>query len=149
MVTHSPDPEELQRQMRAIRSELGVEVHDLVQNARDLTDWHVYVNRYPWACLAAAAAVGYLIVPHARKTIVPDADSLLELAKHHQLKVEAPGAKKSGGLLSKAAGMAATFALRAAMTALTRKLNPMIDGMMQPSASQPVSPPEGYHDQPN
>lgn len=145
MVTNPPNPEELQQQMRSIRSDLGVEVHDLVQNARDLTDWHVYVRRYPWACVAAAAAVGYLVVPQSRKQVVPDAESLLQLAKDHKIVVEAPAAP-TGGIVSKAAGLVMGIAVRAGLNALGRKLGPMLDDFPKASAV-PSHEGDDFHDQ--
>lgn len=56
----STSAEEIQRQMQSVRSSLRAEVKELVENARDMTDWQYYVRRYPIASLAAAAAVGFL-----------------------------------------------------------------------------------------
>src|SRR6186997_2943608 len=59
----SSDAEEIQRQMQSVRSSLRDDVQELVENARDMTDWHYYVRRYPWAAVVAAAGVGFVITP--------------------------------------------------------------------------------------
>ncbi len=58
--------EEIQREMQHVRTNLRTEVHNLAQRARETTDWRHYVRRYPWVCLGAVAATGYLLVPHKK-----------------------------------------------------------------------------------
>lgn len=47
--------------MQSVRSTLRAEVKELVDNARDMADWHYYVRRYPIACMAVAAATGFAL----------------------------------------------------------------------------------------
>ena len=60
-------PEEIQREMQQVRTSLGSDMRHLAQQARDSTDWRHYVRRYPWFCLGAVAATGYLLVPSKKK----------------------------------------------------------------------------------
>jgi hypothetical protein len=46
-VSPTPAAEEIQRQMRDVRSELRNDVQELVDNACVMTDWHYYVRSYP------------------------------------------------------------------------------------------------------
>ena len=62
-MTETTDIAGIQRQMSEIRGEMRHDMNTLVKNARTLSDWRYYVRNYPWACLGAAAFVGYLLVP--------------------------------------------------------------------------------------
>jgi hypothetical protein len=105
----SPSADAIQRQMQQVRAEMREDVREMVASARELTDWTWYVRSYPWVCIGAAAAVGYLVVPaRARPAIAPDAKDLLELAKHQKIfvKVEEPKPKPTlvASLMRMAAG---------------------------------------------
>jgi len=54
----------LQR-LEEVRCELDEDVQEIVEGARVMGEWRYYVRTYPWICLGAAAALGYLIVPWA------------------------------------------------------------------------------------
>jgi len=107
--TSTSDADEIQRQMREVRVELRDEVQQLVGNARELTDWPTYVRAYPWLCVGAAFAAGFLIVPSRPLVIRPDAEGLVELARRNKLvvKMETPAPQKRGGLVAELVGMAA------------------------------------------
>ncbi|MEN6498571.1 MAG: hypothetical protein ABFD16_30065 [Thermoguttaceae bacterium] len=77
----------IQGQMAKIRSDLNADVRGIVENARVITDWKYYVRRYPWACVAGAAALGYLVVPRRLELLRPDPATLAELAKTNRLVV--------------------------------------------------------------
>src|SRR4249920_1505119 len=59
--------QEIQREMQHVRANLGTDVRNLAQQARDSTDWRHYVRSYPWVCLGAVAAAGYLLVPYKKR----------------------------------------------------------------------------------
>jgi hypothetical protein len=71
----------IQQRMQEVRHELTHEVDELVASARDMTDWRNYVRAYPWACAAAAAAVGYLLVPRGQRRVRLDESELASIAK--------------------------------------------------------------------
>jgi len=52
----------LQR-MEEVRCDLDEGVQEIVEGARVMGMWRHYVRTYPWICLGAALAGGYLIVP--------------------------------------------------------------------------------------
>lgn len=56
-------PEELQRRMARLRSEVSEDVESVFDTAEELTDWRHYVRRYPWVTVTAAAAVGFVLAP--------------------------------------------------------------------------------------
>jgi len=146
-VSTTPAAEEIQRQMRDVRSELRNDVQDLVENARVMTDWHYYVRSYPWLCLGAAAAVGYLLVPSRVQVLKPDPQMLAELVRQHQVSVKAEvKPQPSAGLLGGLVNMAAGAALQGAMAIASQQVNQFLQGLATPpSPPQPTGGP-GYEE---
>jgi hypothetical protein len=137
-VSPTPAAEEIQRQMRDVRSELRNDVQDLVDNARVMTDWHYYVRSYPWLCLGAAAAVGYLLVPSRVQVFKPDAQMLANLVRQHQVAVKTEvKPQPSGGLLGGLVNMAAGAALQGAMAIASQQLNQFLRGLATPASPPP------------
>jgi hypothetical protein len=123
------DADEIQRQMREVRSELRDDVQEIVANARVMADWHYYVRTYPWLCVGAAAAAGYLLVP-ARVTVVrPDRRDLAELIRQHQVAVKAEvKPNPSPGILGSLINLAAGAALQGAMAVASYQLDQIFKG---------------------
>jgi hypothetical protein len=109
------DVEAIRSQMASVRSTLDENVHELAENARNLTDWRYYVKAAPWGAVGAAAAVGYFIVPRRIQIVQPDADEIAKLAKRHQIVVEhkAKAEAKQGGPAQLVMTMLANAMLRA------------------------------------
>ena len=148
-VSPTPAAEEIQRQMRDVRSELRNDVQELVDNARVMTDWHYYVRSYPWLCLGAAAAVGYLLVPSRVQVFKPDAQMLADLVRQHQVAVKSEvKPQPSSGLLGGLVNMAAGAALQGAMAIASQQLNQFLRGLATPpSPPQPTGGPD--HEEPH
>jgi hypothetical protein len=72
------------RQMNDLRCELDDEVEQVVDSARALASWRYYVARHPWACLACAAAAGFVMVPRRTRIAYPDGKVLAEVVDHCQ-----------------------------------------------------------------
>jgi len=135
----SAEADEVQRQMREIRAELRDDVQELVVSAEKMADWTQYVTAYPWLCVGAALAAGYLIVPQRAVVMRPDAEALIELAKKHKLFVNtsdnATGGKvprKRGGLFGELLGLAAATLLQGGLKMVTTQL------------AQSFSPPQAH-----
>jgi len=60
---NSPVTQAIRQRMEEVRCDLDEDVQEIVEGARDMGAWRSYVRTYPWVCLGAALAVGYLIVP--------------------------------------------------------------------------------------
>lgn len=136
----SHDADEVQRQMREIRAELRDDVQDLVVSAEKMADWTQYVMAYPWLCVGAALAAGYLIVPQRAIVMRPDAEAMIELAKKHKLFVNTtPGAppKKRGGLFGELLGLAAATLLQGGLKIATTQ--------MAQAFAEPHAPSNGRH----
>jgi hypothetical protein len=151
MSTSSNDAETIQREMRLVREELRADVREVVSNTQDLMDaarvltqWQTYVRNYPWACLGAAAAVGFFVVPSRPKVIKPDTESLMELARSKKLVFQVdPPAAKQPGMMKSLLGMAAGTAMQLGMGIVSKQLNQFIAS----AAQAPPTRREGaYHD---
>lgn len=107
-------PDDIQRQMSAIRTHLGGEVDGIVSNAQHLADWKHYVRAFPWASLGVAAAVGYFAVPRKLQIVSPDKETLAQLAKENRLVVEhSPKGTEKPGIVGSLVNLAGNMALRA------------------------------------
>jgi len=49
--------------MQGIRCEIDQDLEDVSASVHNMVDWKHYVEAYPWLCVGAAAALGFLIVP--------------------------------------------------------------------------------------
>jgi len=137
MKNSSESADDLVREMREVRSNLGEDMQRFVDNARVMTDWHYYIRRAPWLSLGAAAALGYLIIPSKPRYVRPDLSQLAELAKHHELVVTDRGEKKAeqqGSITSSLLKMATSSLWRAGMGILSRHVNQIV----QSSFSRPT-----------
>jgi len=122
----SAEAEQIQKQMRELRADLREDVQDVVVSAHKMADIANYVRAYPWLCVGAALAAGYLIVPQRAVILRPDAEALVELAKKHQLVVktsEGPAQKKRGGLFAQLLSLAAATLLQGGLKFATNQLS--------------------------
>jgi hypothetical protein len=114
--------EQIQDQMHDLRGQLDNDLEQIVDSAKELTDWRTYVRRYPWACVGVAAAIGYLVVPSRMELESPDVNTLLKLAKKNKLVVEAnPYPRRREGLGSTAFQFLLNAAGRSALGYLGQK----------------------------
>jgi hypothetical protein len=120
--------EDIQQKMAQIRRELHQDVREVVAGAEAATDWRRYVRAYPWAAVGITAAVGYLVVPRARRAqrheAVNGADldairALVEQARQAGAEVKEPVRKS---LVAGAIGMLAPMAWRLAQDYATAYL---------------------------
>jgi len=119
------DAEQIQKQMRELRADLREDVQDVVVSAHKMADIANYVRAYPWLCVGAAVAAGFLIVPQRATILKPDAEALIELARKHKLVVktdEGPPQKKRGGLLTQLLSLAAATLLQGGLKVATNQL---------------------------
>jgi len=120
------EAETIQQKMRSVREDMRDDVRELVVSAREMTDWTMYVKAYPWLCMGAALAVGFIVVPNRSVVVKPDAEGLIELAKRNKLVVkmqESPPPKKRGGLLTDLLGMAAATLLQSGVKLVTSQIS--------------------------
>ena len=103
--------------MAQIRHELHQDVRGVVEHAEAATDWRRYYRMYPWASLAVAFAIGYLIVPKRRRKIPRDLATRADIAQVREAvqEVKEPAKKAaSKGILGALFGMLVPVVVRAA-----------------------------------
>lgn len=98
-MSDSEERERIHNEMARLRDELHDDVEQVTRGTRMMADWRFYVRRYPWACVGAAVAVGFLVVPKRSEpeALSPDVDTLLKLAKDRRLMIRPRGDKRDGG----------------------------------------------------
>jgi hypothetical protein len=126
-------PDEIRKQMAALRVEMNHDVEEFVENAGALGDWRFYVRRYPWHCVSVAALAGYLLVPRRLELVRADPAALMELAKKNRVvirpKPEAQGKGPAGAM----AMFLLNTALRSAMTFAGQKAGELLNGAPPPT----------------
>lgn len=133
--------QQIRRRMASIRRELDDDMVHVEQSARTLLNWRYYTDTYPWACVAVAAAVGYLVVPRKLEIHSPDPKTLEKLARRKHLVVEQkPKAEAKGGLIGSAFSFVSGLVLRTAMAQLGHQLASMMDTTGGSKERQGASP---------
>lgn len=126
MSQNQTDADMIVREMQQVRSDLQDDVQHLVAQARTLTDWRHYVRTYPWACVGAAAAIGYLVIPARKKVLQLDASGVRALAGQQQLVVRVDGDnRRTSGLFAALAGMAVRSLMNGGLALVTQQLSQM------------------------
>lgn len=120
--------EEICRRMASIRDDLDRDLDGMMHEARTLSSWRYYLNRYPLVGVAASIVVGYAVVPRRVEVNAPDAKSLEKLAKKHRLVVQTkPDREPKGGVVGGAFNFLFGLATRGAMAYLGHQLVGMLD----------------------
>lgn len=81
-------PDEICGEMKSLRREIAEDMGEVAESTRELTDWRLYVKRYPWVCVGVAALAGFVAVPKRVEIRSPDVETLRSLAKQNQLVVK-------------------------------------------------------------
>jgi hypothetical protein len=116
----SAEIEEIQQQMRNVRADLRLEVGEVVDSARALTDWRVHWRQHPGACLALAAAAGFFIIPGRPATA--------ELAGARQsVPAGTLGVRKERGFLAHLAGIALGLVVQQGAAVASQKLEKLLE----------------------
>lgn len=139
------DAERIRREMQNVRQEMGADVKGIVHGAQQLTDWHYYVRKHPWACLTGAFALGFLVAPGRAKALAGnlDLDRLVAHMKQQGVAVGGASAAASllpGGLVGRILATAGPLVARAAINAVAQRLAADGDHAPQPTPSYPEAP---------
>ncbi|MHB1038075.1 MAG: hypothetical protein ACYC35_26880 [Pirellulales bacterium] len=108
-----PLAESVRARMQQLRCEIDGDMEDVSASARTMLDWKHYVKTYPWVCLGAAVALGFLIVPTRSKAIRPDLATPTELTKTGHLVVK-PAPTAARGLVDALVATVVGIAVREA-----------------------------------
>lgn len=147
MATGTSEIDDIRRQMAQIRRELHEDMQGVVAGAEAATDWRYYIRLYPWAALAAAGVLGFLIVPRrhsttraARKAADETVERMQEVARETAAAPTETAKKKSRfGLLGMIFGMVAPIAVRAAQSYAVQYVEQWL-AQQQAHAGPPLGP---------
>jgi hypothetical protein len=123
-VNDQDQAETIRRRMAELRRELACDVREVSRSAKAMTEPSYYVKKFPWATLAVAAGVGFLLIPKKRKEVaIPDPKMLADLIAKHQVRVEASaGAKETKGAVETLLMMGVTWAAKAGLKYIGQQL---------------------------
>ncbi|MCO6042363.1 hypothetical protein NG895_00445 [Aeoliella sp. ICT_H6.2] len=130
-------PEDIADAMQRVRNDLSRDVENISQQVHDATQWTTYVKRYPWTCLAVAAAVGYSLVPRRKQEeTVASPDTVEKLVKAGKLRIEATESPSNKPTFAQQAMLGlGTVAARALMAYFGKRLGDII-----PTGDGPTNP---------
>jgi hypothetical protein len=112
-----PLDESVQERMQQLRCAIDEDMEEMAASARTTLDWKHYVNTYPWMCVGAAVALGFLIVPRRSTVLRPNAATLTELATTGHLVVK-PAPSGARRILDSLLATVASIAVHKATTYL-------------------------------
>jgi hypothetical protein len=131
--------------MGELRRELTIDVRDVGRSARAMTNPSFYVRKFPWVTLAAAAAVGYLLIPKKRQVVYPDAEMLAEMVRKKQVRLDtSQTAKESKGMLETLAVMGLSWAARAGLNYVAQQVTKSAAKKAEQQEAEPASPLEQH-----
>ena len=113
VIDESVDTQVILERMAEVRYDLDVDVQEIVEGARDLSQWRSYVRAHPWWCLGGALALGYLVVPRRNQAAVAAPQQSPPLASRSW------PATPISPLLGQAGGMLLAFVGNLAMRAVS------------------------------
>lgn len=137
----SDEAQKILAEMEMVRREVDEDVDDLVDVAKQMTDWRYYVRNYPWLCVGGAALVGYFAIPRRIEVIRPDPDDIEELAKRRKLVVDPSNEKKvKSGVSGQLFNFLSSLALRGLITYGTAQATRLFQSAEEPQAPDPHNP---------
>jgi hypothetical protein len=120
--------------MQGIRCEIDQDLEDVSASTRSLVDWKHYVKAYPWVCLGAAAALGFLIVPKRSTTINADLAAPTEPTKTgHPAVTSAPTAARR--VVDALVATVVSIAVREAIAYLGQGTGQLLEKLKHPGTS--------------
>ncbi len=114
--------DEICKRMAELRRELTHDVQDVSRSAKAMTSPSYYVKKFPWATLAVAAGIGYMLIPKRKPAPPANMEELAELLRKNQLNASTMKAEESPGVVKTLAVMGLTWAARAGMNYIVDQL---------------------------
>jgi hypothetical protein len=119
---HGMSADDLQLRMAQVRRAVQWDVEETATAAKRLADWQYYVRQFPWATVAAMAAVGFMLVPRKRPRPLVDESALKKMVAEKRVVVipqKEEHTKQSA--LSSLGGLLAAAAAKAAMNYVSHR----------------------------
>jgi hypothetical protein len=139
--------EKICKRMAELRRELVHDMQDVSRSAKAMTSPSFYIRKFPWATLAVAAGVGYMLIPKKKQQAVhPDMAALAELLRKNHANVNSTAsqaAEESPGMVKTLAVMGLTWAAKAGMNYVIQQATTAAAKAMEPTpaSSSPVDEP--------
>src|SRR6476661_4394086 len=122
MVDSDDEVEKIRKRMSELRRELVYDVQDVSRSAKAMASPSFYIRKFPWATLAVAAGLGYLLIPKKRQVVQPDMEALAELVRKNQVNINTSKAAESEGMVKTLAVMGLTWAAKAGMNYVVQQM---------------------------
>jgi hypothetical protein len=126
---NNDDTDWLREQMARVRNHLADDVVEVVEQAKELTDWRSYVRRHPWMCVGAAAAIGFMMVPVRRRAAVASTRNLAEPNGYQAtgaMSDDRPASTRSASTMQPLINLAAGLAVRRLVSIAGNQLQNML-----------------------
>jgi len=130
--------------MAELRRELACDMQEVSRSAKAMASPSFFIRKFPWATMAVAAGVGYLLIPKKKQVIQPDMEALAELVRKNQVHINASkSAQESQGMFKTVAVMGLSWAARTGMKYLMQQLTTATPGAKEPkaTATSPIDEP--------
>jgi hypothetical protein len=132
--------DEIQRRMAELRHNVSEDVAEIRDSSGTMLDWKYYFKRYPWPMVAAAAAVGYLVVPKRVEVVQPDRKALAKMVKDEEIVLKQDPHAKQNSLAAIALGLAANALMRAGTAYVGQQAGKMFARHPESSNGRPREP---------
>jgi hypothetical protein len=134
-MTKTADVEQLRAEMARIRRDLNGNVDGIVESAKELTDWRLFVRSYPWASVGAAVATGYLVAPRIFRDRSDHSNG-----ESNRAEAVGPPARSTGKPTNPLLSMATSALMRNAAQLATHFVTTRLVSQPQASRQQPLTP---------
>jgi hypothetical protein len=141
MANSDESAEDIRKRMAELRRELECDVQEVTRSAKAMASPSFYIRKFPWATLAVAAGVGYLLIPKKKRVVQPDMDKLAELVRKHKVNINTSNAsEESQGMLKTLAVMGLSYAAKAGMNYMIQQLTTNAAKAKEQPGAAPSSP---------
>src|SRR4051812_25690032 len=130
--------------MAELRRELAYDMQDVTRSAKAMASPSFYIRKFPWATLAIAAGVGYMLIPKKKQVVQPDMEALAQLVRKNQVQINtSKAADESQGMVKTLAVMGLSWAAKAGMNYVIQQLTTASAKAAKPTPvpSSPVDEP--------
>jgi len=130
------------RRMAELRRELVFDMQDVSRSTKAMTSPSFYMRKFPWATLAVAAGLGYLLIPKKKQFVQPDMKALAELVRKNQVKINTSKASEES-MMKTLAVMGLSWVAKAGTNYLVQQMTTRAAQAKSPGAapSSPVDEP--------
>jgi hypothetical protein len=141
MANSDESADQIRKRMAELRRELSCDMQDVSRSAKAMASPSFYIRKFPWATLAVAAGVGYLLIPKKKQVVRPDMDALAELVRKNQVNINTSKAsEESQGMLKTLVVMGLSYAAKTGMNYLVQQMTTNAANTKQQPDAAPSSP---------